>query len=559
MTTKEKTVQDLQVPLPGGALVQGHYIVESLLGKGDFGNIYLLRDRYRKEKLFVLAEVFNPNAEESYRFALEYVAPTSLDHQILPRTQYVFDDDKPGRTYVLTSYIEEPTLEILRLQQPQKRFPLPKVMAFMIPIINALDYLHNQNPPVIHQNINPTNIIISRILNSPVLIMLDLLKECDSTTTTLHSFAPGYSAPEQYGKEISIRADIYALGATCYTLLTGIIPPDALYRATQMYNGEGDPLKPLNEAIPAIPAFIVETIQRSLSLKANDRFPSVQQFEQALKDNLRFQESSMLKSGFILPEQDLPMKADSVEQKPLEPMIAPTSTTQTDLVEQQLPEPILASFVPTVQQEPVPEVPPLLAVTEELPTPEIGPPVSVVQQPSVSEEVALIAADCELPTPGVGLSTTVAVESPVLEFESSVPTQSPIIPDKAVEVAAESLPNHPPTVLSRKSDSGRSAPSRQSVEKPTFVSMVKRLHIRKVGCTVYCHGIRHELWHSLHSLVRYIRIFYFSFSCASSKCEGIQTNINSFPYLIDLSNANWNIWWYDLRPITQYKHKYFVD
>ena len=430
MTTKEKTVQDLQVPLPGGALVQGHFIVESLLGKGDFGNIYLLRDRYRKEKLFVLAEVFNPNAEESYRFALEYVAPTSLDHQILPRTQYVFDDDKPGRTYVLTSYIEEPTLEIVRLQQPQKRFPLPKVMAFMIPIINALDYLHNQNPPVIHQNINPTNIIISRMLNSPVLIMLDLLKECDSTTTTLHSFAPGYSAPEQYRKEISILTDIYALGATCYTLLTGIIPPDALYRFTQLNKGEVDPLKPLNEAIPTIPSFIVETIQRSISLNADDRFSSVQQFEQALKGNLRFQESSMPKLSIILPEQDLTLKADSVEQNSLESMIASTSTTQTDSVKQQLPKPSLEPSGPTIQQAPVHEDSPLLAVAEELSTPEEVP-------------LRMALALEELPMPEIVSSTAVAEEPPVLEVVPSASTQSPIIPEKAVKTPAKSLPRQP--------------------------------------------------------------------------------------------------------------------
>lgn len=500
MTTKEKTVQDLQVPLPGGTLVQRHYIVESLLGKGDFGNIYLLRDRYRKQKLFALAEVFNPNAGESYRFALEYVAPTSLDHQILPRTQNVFDDDKPGRTYVLMSYIEEPTLEILRLQQPQKRFPLPKVMAFMIPIINALDYLHNQNPPVIHQNINPTNIIISRMLNSPVLIMLDLLKEGDLTTTTLHSFAPGYSAPEQYRKEISIRTELYALGATCYTLLTGIIPPDALYRFSQLNEGKIDPLKPLNEALPTLPTFIVEAIYQSMSLNADDRFSSVQQFEQVLVGNLKFQESSTLKSGFILPEQNLPMKADSVEQKPLGTMIAPTSTTQTDLVEQQLPEPILAPSVPTVQQEPVPEVPPLLAVTKELPTPEIGPPVSIAQQPPVPEEVALIAADCELPTPGVGLSTTAAEESPVLEAESSVPKQSSIIPDKAVEVAAESLPRRTHTVLSRKPDISQPASPRQAVEKTDSASESKQSRSWKPGVLLiliafmFIFGITTILW-----------------------------------------------------------------
>jgi len=337
MATKEEAVREVQATLPSGAVIHGSYIVESLLGEGDFGTIYLVRDQHKKQKLFVLAEVFNPNEEESYRFTLEYVAPASLDHQALPAIQYVFNDDKLGQAYILMSCIEELTLEKLRLRQPEKRFPLPKVMTFMVPVIDALNFLHHQKPPVIHQNVNPNNIIVSRTLNVPVLIMLDLVKDCDSTTTTLHYFIPGYGAPEQYGKEFSTRTDIYALGATCYTLLTGIIPPDALYRSTQLKNGEVDPLKPLDEVIPTIPAFMVEAIQRALSLDADDRYSSVQQFEHALIGELRFQESPTLKLHPRLPEQNLSSKADSVEQKPLEPTIAPTFTTQTNAVKQQSP------------------------------------------------------------------------------------------------------------------------------------------------------------------------------------------------------------------------------
>jgi serine/threonine protein kinase len=343
MATKEEAVREVQAPLPSGAVIHGSYIVESLLGKGDFGNIYLVRDQNKKQKLFVLAEVFNPNEEESYRFTLEYVAPASLDDQALPAIQYVFNDDKLGQAYILMSCIEELTLEKLRLRQPEKRFPLPKVMAFIAPVIDALNYLHHQKPPVIHQNVNPNNIIVSRTLNVPVLIMLDLVKDSDSTTTTLHYFTPGYGAPEQYEKEFSTRTDIYALGATCYTLLTGIIPPDALYRSTQLKDGEVDPLKPLDEVIPIIPAFMVEAIQRALSLNADDRFSSVQQFEHALIGELRFQESPTLKLHPRLPEQNLSSKADQIAHKPLEPTIAPTFTTQTNAVKQQSPPDALQS------------------------------------------------------------------------------------------------------------------------------------------------------------------------------------------------------------------------
>ncbi len=503
-------VQKVQDSLSIGAVIQGRYVVESLLGKGSFGSIYLVWDQHNKQKLFVLAEVINPHEQESYRFTLEYVSLTPFRDQTLPQVQYVFNDDKLNRAYLLMSYIEEPNLEILRLQQSEKRFPLSQVMALMLPVINAVTYLHYQSPPVIHRNIKPAT-IIPTIVGGSVLVMLDILKEYDSTTTTLHYLTPGYGATEQYEEEYSARTDIYGLGATCYTLLTGIIPPDALYRSTQLSNGEIDPLQPLHEVIPPIPTFMVETIQRAMSIHADDRFSSVQQFEKALKADQRLQESSMLKMPLILPELDVSLKADSVAQKPLEPMIAPTGTTQTNPVEQQSPEPFIVPSVPTVQQAPVPEVPPLLAVTEELPmpevvqstmaneepptpeaAPEVAPPVSVAQEPPVPEVVAPVIAD-QPPVPEaerltfiaeepsvaeVTLSPLIAEEPSVSEVVSSAPTQSPIISEKAVETPAESLPGQPRTVLSREPGTLRPASSRQAVEKPA-ASVPKQPRRRK--------------------------------------------------------------------------------
>ena len=272
----------VQAILPIGTVLNGQYIVENLLGKGSFGNVYLVRDQHDKQKLFALAELINPKDQEGHRFTLEYVSHTPSNHRALPQDQYVFTDDKLGRKCLLVSYSEEPHLEILRLQQPEQRFPLPQVMTIMAPIMSAISHLHHRSPPVIHQNIKPASILVPRTTGEPVLVVLGIVKEQGSTTNPVPFFAPCYGAIEQYRGEFSTRTDIYGLGATFYILLTGIVPPDASYRSTQLKSTGIDLLKPVNEVVPTIPTFTAEAIQQAMALEDDHRFSSVEQFWEAL-------------------------------------------------------------------------------------------------------------------------------------------------------------------------------------------------------------------------------------------------------------------------------------
>ncbi len=280
-------MQKVRAILPIGTVLNRHYIVESLFGKGGFGNVYLTRDQYDKQKLFALAELINPKEQEGYRFTLQYVLPPPLRHRALPRAQYVFTDDTLGRTCLLVRYSEEPHLEILRLQQPEQRFPLPQVMTIMAPIISAVSHLHQQHPPVIHQNIQPASIIVPRTTGEPVLALLRIMKVQGLWWIPVPYFAPCYGAIEQYSEEFSTRSDIYGLGATFYLLLTGLVPPDALYRATQLDSTGIDLLKPVHEVVPTIPTFTTEAIQQAMALEDDHRFSSVEQFWEALWSPIR--------------------------------------------------------------------------------------------------------------------------------------------------------------------------------------------------------------------------------------------------------------------------------
>src|SRR5437667_1649030 len=264
--------------LPIGATIKqtdgGRYIVESLLGKGGFGAVYLVRDRNVKEHLFALKEVIDPNRRERERFIFEAEVLKRLNHRALPHVYKVFEYEKLKRVYMLMDYIEGQNLEILLGEQPERHFSLPLVLAIMKPIVEAVIYLHSQNPPIVHRDIKPSNIIVSTRGGEAVLVDFGLAKEYieDNTTTIISHGSPGYAAPEQYGSGTSPLTDIYGLGATFYTLLTGTVPSDAISRVIKSKGKGGDHLKLANVLEPKIPPEVAQALQRAMSINSADRF-----------------------------------------------------------------------------------------------------------------------------------------------------------------------------------------------------------------------------------------------------------------------------------------------
>ncbi|MBA2391649.1 MAG: serine/threonine protein kinase [Ktedonobacteraceae bacterium] len=314
-------MQDLQSILPNGTVVQGRYVIEDLLGRGGFGAVYLVRDQRTRGNLFALKEITDTSKQERERFAFECEVLKRLDHHALPRVYRVFDDGKSARAYMLMDYIEGPNLERLRLQQPEKRFAVEKALDILAPIFAVVGYLHKQDPPIIHRDVKPANIIVPASNDEAVLVDLGIAKEynIDATTTAVRRCSPGYGAPEQYDTGTNPRTDIYGLAATLYVLLTGVIPTDAFFRMAQIGGRKSDPLEPVAQLVPSIPSSVSAAIQKAMSINSADRFASVEEFWQAL--------------GF--DQKDRPLAAAPVVMyepstgEPLEPVTVVTRPVRT--------------------------------------------------------------------------------------------------------------------------------------------------------------------------------------------------------------------------------------
>ena len=313
-------MQEVQIHLPVGSVLRDRYVIETLLGQGGFGAVYRVRDQRVKGNLYALKEVIEPKGKnrtrkEKNHFHFESDLLKQLDHRALPRMYRVFEDEVHERAYMLMDFIDGPNLEVLRKQQPAMRFSLSQVLILMEPVIDAISYLHSQQPPIIHRDIKPSNIIVPAPQEA-VLVDFDIAKEFDpdSTTTAVRRCSPGYGAPEQYGHGTSPLTDIYGLGATIYTLLSGQIPPDALHRMTMLGAKGRDPLVPLDELVPTISQPVAQAVQRAMSLHQSDRFASIEQFWHELDTNATSLEVPALVPGSLV--QSSALAHSIVSEKP---------------------------------------------------------------------------------------------------------------------------------------------------------------------------------------------------------------------------------------------------
>ncbi|MGH2496252.1 MAG: serine/threonine protein kinase [Ktedonobacteraceae bacterium] len=306
-----------QMTLPVGATVQDtygdRYRIKELLGKGGFGAVYLVNDRHMQEHEFALKELIEPSGHDHERLLFECEILKKLDHPALPRVYHVFEYEKLRRVYLLMEYIKGRNLEDVREEQPDRRFPWKLALAIMTPIVDALTYLHQQEPPIVHRDIKPDNIIVPMDGGEAVLVDFGTAKEFvhDGTTTVFRHGSPGYAPIEQYspGSRTNLRTDVYGLGATLYTLLTGRTPVDAIARITALAENGKDPLKPAIEIVPDIPRSVSNAVQCALSIYNQHRFSSVAAFWEALhNDSFELPEPTRPSS---LPETPLPAVFDS--------------------------------------------------------------------------------------------------------------------------------------------------------------------------------------------------------------------------------------------------------
>jgi len=259
-----------------GQVIHNRYRIVKLIKQGGFGAIYRAWD-LNLQKPVAIKENLETSYEAHTQFIREATMLANLSHSNLPRVTDYFTIETQGQ-YLVMDFVEGEDLQQM-MQRVSGPLPESQVLPWFQQVCSALNYLHSQKPPIIHRDIKPANIKVKPD-ETAMLVDFGIAKIYDpnrKTTEGARAITPGYSPIEQYGQgSTDTRSDIYALGATLYSILTGHVPPECVERIT------GDQLVSPERLNPGISAATSATIMTALQVNPGQRFQKITDFTASL-------------------------------------------------------------------------------------------------------------------------------------------------------------------------------------------------------------------------------------------------------------------------------------
>ena len=294
--------------IKAGDVLQGRYRIERQIGAGGMGAVFVATDERFNNTVAIKETLFT---DERLRRAFEREARllNSLRHHALPRVSDHFSEE--NGQFIVMEYIAGEDLSEMMLKR-RKAFPVADVLDWADQLLDALDFLHTQEMPVIHRDIKPQNL---KLTPRGQIILLDfgLAKgnpaDIDSPTAakSVFGYSRNYASLEQIqGTGTDPRSDLYSLAATLYHLMTGVPPSDALTRAMSVLNGEKDPLVPAYKISAEIPFGVSEVLTRAMALNASHRPSSAAAMRELLREGVNITEVS---DEYQTPEVGAPFGA----------------------------------------------------------------------------------------------------------------------------------------------------------------------------------------------------------------------------------------------------------
>lgn len=298
----------------------GEYLISRLIGEGGMGKVYEAEERLSKRR--VALKVLRPELardEDGRRLFLnEMTILAHLDHPNVVRCLACQELD--GELVMALEFLEGPTLR--QVLAERGRLPWTEAASLVVQIAAGLGAAHRQDPPIVHCDLKPENVIVLadgrvKVMDFGIAKVLEAMRK--GTTHSVGTLQ--YMSPEQIDAgEVGPRADLYALGLVLYELLAGH-PPFSSASPRELLNLHcTEPVPPLPDDVRrGLPKGVERMVFAMLEKRAEDRPASAEAVIEALEP---FSAAELDLGIRTHSTQPAPRRADSV------PPVTPAGDTE---------------------------------------------------------------------------------------------------------------------------------------------------------------------------------------------------------------------------------------
>jgi eukaryotic-like serine/threonine-protein kinase len=274
-----------------GALLRGKWRLDRVLGVGGMAVVFAATHRNQAR---VAIKMLHPEValdqEVTERFLREGYLANSVDH---PGIVKVLDDDvsEDGAPFLVMELLEGETLEA-RWARKSRQLPVSEVLLIAEKVLDVLWAAHEKG--VVHRDLKPENLFLTRtgeikILDFGIARLHELSHDTKQTRAGSVMGTPAFMSPEQArGRwdEVDARTDIWAVGATLFTLLAGRYVHEGETVQEQLIMAATQPAPSIEGLMPSLPPAVIELVDRALAYDKSARWRDVQAMRVALRSAL---------------------------------------------------------------------------------------------------------------------------------------------------------------------------------------------------------------------------------------------------------------------------------
>ncbi len=275
--------------------VLGHCKLIRKIGQGGMGAVWLARHQTLDKDVAVkvLPPGFAADKEALGRFIREARSAARLEH---PNIVQVLDAGSQDDIHFIVMQLVDGT-DLDKLLRKKGRFPVADTLAIAKRVALALGAAHDLK--LVHRDIKPANIMLTkpgRVMVTDFGLARDVQDAGAITQAEEAIGTPQYIAPEQArGEAVDGRSDLYSLGATLYSLLSGKPPftGKTPVSIAAKHASPSEKAKPLREVMPEIPAEVDAIVEKLLQKKPADRYQNAAELVAAI-DKIKGGQASLV-------------------------------------------------------------------------------------------------------------------------------------------------------------------------------------------------------------------------------------------------------------------------